>query len=466
MRIVFNTFGTLGDLHPMLALATELRRRGHDCVFAVPEVFRLVLDPLNFRVYPLPPNLDPNDAARAADLMDLRRGTERLLREVLFPVLPETVRRLRAAVEDEGGADLLISSDLAYAAPIVAELTGIRWASVALAPLSFFSRYDPPALLHFPGLAWIEQRVPAVNRAVMPIARWYARNWPQPVYELRTSLGLPRGPSPLFDAKNSPQLVLALFSSLLSAPQQDWPAHTRICGFPLYDGRQPGGPQASELPAGRLAEADSRSAGALDVSANSAIPSSTLPPHVEKFLEMGEPPVVFTLGSSAVFAAGDFYAISKQAAAKLGVRAILLTGVLPDGQPRGILSPDLCTAEYVSYAELFPRVAAIVHQGGIGTIAHALKNGKPMIIMPCSHDQPDNARRCVRLGISRTVPREKYTAERAAAELHALLRDPFTAPRYATATQLAARRVEKENGTQTACDALESLLEKEAPIRK
>jgi UDP:flavonoid glycosyltransferase YjiC (YdhE family) len=437
LRIVFHTFGTLGDLHPMLALSTELRRRGHDCVFAVPEVHRLVLGPLGFPVYPLPPDLDPNDKALIADLMDLRRGSERLLRNVLFPALPQTVAHLRAAVAADGGAQLLVSGDFSYASPIVAELTGIRWASVVLAPISLYSRHDPPALLRFPGLAWLEDQSPAFNRAVLPFARWYTRSWTRDVYQLRRQLGLSRGANPIFDAKNSPQLVLALFSSLLGTPQPDWPHNTVLAGFTFFDGRQPG-----------VAESE-----------------RALPDHVAEFLQMGEPPIVFTLGSSAVFAAGDFYAISAAAIQKLAdlgwpdARAILLTGVLPDGQPRGILSPQLCTAEYVSYAELFPHAAAIVHQGGVGTLAHALKAGKPMLIMPCSHDQPDNARRAERLGVARTIARNKYTADRAAAELHALLRDPATAPGYAAAAKQATAQIEKENGTHTACNALENLLQ-------
>jgi len=429
LRIVLHTFGTLGDLHPMVALAIELRRRGHTCSFAVPDVFRVVLDPLGFACYSTTPDLDPNDKQLIADLMDLRKGSERLLKDVLFPVLRQTVADLRAAVGADGGADLLISSDFTYAAPIVAELTGIRWASVILAPLNFYSRHDPPSLVRFPGLAWVES-VPVLNRGVLPFARWYARKWVRPVYALRRELGLPRGKNPIFDAKNSPQLVIGLFSSLLGEPQPDWPAATRLCGFTFYDGKQSSGDEAP----------------------------SSLPAHVEEFLQMGEPPIVFTLGSSAVFAAGDFYQQSAEATRKLGMRAVLLTGILPDGQPRGILSPNLCTAEYVSYSDLFPRAAAIVHQGGVGTLAHALKAGKPMIIVPCSHDQPDNARRAARLGVSRTIPRDKYSPTRAVAELQKLLRNPQTAPACAEAAKRAGKHLAEENGTASACDALEALL--------
>lgn len=465
LRIVFNTFGTLGDLHPMLALATEMRARGHDCCFACPDVFRLALAPLGFKTYGLTPDLDPGNKQLNADLMDLRRGSERLLKEVLFPALPKTVEELLAAIEDDGGADLLISADITYAAPIVAELTGIRWASVILAPFSLFSRHDPPALPPFPGLAWVESKVPTVNRGVLPFARWYSRHWVRPVYDLRHSLGLPRGKNPIFDAKNSPQLVLGLFSPLLGAPQPDWPSATRLCGFTLFNGSQPAaGTIIANTNNGRHPEPTAKGPlhspafAAISVECNNNTPApSGLPPHVEEFLQMGPPPVVFTLGSSAVFAAGDFYHISAEAAAILGLRALMLTGVLTDGEPRGILSPNLCTAEYVCYAELFPRAAAIVHQGGVGTLAHALKSGKPMVIVPCSHDQPDNARRAARLGVSRTIPRDKYTAARAAAELQALLKSNL-APGYREAAQLAGSRLAQENGAAQACDALEELL--------
>ncbi len=443
----------------MLALATELRARGHQCCFAVPAVFRLVLDPLGFRVYETTPDLDPTNKQLIADLMDLRKGSERLLKDVLFPALPQTVADLRAAVQDEGGADLLVSADITYAAPIVAELTGVRWASVILAPFTFFSRHDPPALPPFPGLAWVEAKVPTVNRGVLPFARWYSRKWVRPVYELRRSLGLPRGRNPIFDAKNSPQLVLGLFSSLLGEPQPDWPAATKLCGFTFYDGAQPNLPRSNTSNA-RPPEGFSPKYPSDTGERAASAPASALPNHVEEFLQMGEPPVVFTLGSSAVFAAGDFYRESAEAAASLGLRAILLTGILPDDQPRGILSPSLCTAEYVTYGDLFPRAAAIVHQGGVGTLAHALKSGRPMIIVPCSHDQPDNARRAARLGVSRTIPRDKYSPTRAAAELHTILRDPQTAPAYAQAANRAGQHLAEENGTQSACDALEELMRK------
>ena len=144
MRIVLTSFGTLGDIHPLIAVALELQRRGHIPVLAVPELFRPKIVSLGLEFAPVGPILDPEDNQLVAMLMDIRKGTERTLREILFPAIRQSYRELLAVVEANGGADLMLAGELVYQAPIVAEVTGIPWASHVLAPLSFFSRYDAP----------------------------------------------------------------------------------------------------------------------------------------------------------------------------------------------------------------------------------------------------------------------------------------------------------------------------------
>ena len=160
MRIVLSSFGTLGDIHPLIALALELRRRGHVPVLAVPELFRPKIVSLGLEFAPVGPILDPEDNQLVAMLMDIRKGTERTLREILFPAIRQSYRELLAVVEAKGGADLLLAGELVYQAPIVAEVTGIPWASHVLAPLSFFSRYDAPVLPPYPMLARLQPACP------------------------------------------------------------------------------------------------------------------------------------------------------------------------------------------------------------------------------------------------------------------------------------------------------------------
>ncbi|MDQ3814086.1 MAG: glycosyltransferase, partial [Armatimonadota bacterium] len=245
------------------------------------------------------------------------------------------------------------------------------------------------------------------------------QSWIMPVYQLRAELSLPRGPNPLFDGQHSSALVLALFSSVLGEPQPDWPPQTRVTGFCFYDKKD----------------------------------ETSIAPELAKFLDSGPPPIVFTLGSSAVFDARNFYRDSAEAARRLGRRAVLLIGkeenLPPEPLPEAIVAFD-----YAPYSEILPRTAAIVHQGGVGTTGQALRAGKPMLVMPFSHDQPDNAARITRLGVGRTLPRYRYNATRAAAELSKLLNDLS----YATRAAEIGCRVQAADGPRAACDAIEERL--------
>ncbi len=420
MRIVLSTFGTFGDVNPLVAIALELERRGHRAVLAVPEMFRAKIEPLGLGFYPVRPDQDAEDKRLVAMIYDRKKGTERGLRAFLFPSLPDSYNDLLHAVREEGGTDLLLTGELAYAGPIIAETTGVRWASYVLAPFSFFSRYDPPVLPPYPVLASVQSWVPATGRVIERFVRYVTRDWPEPVYRLRRELGLEPGPNPIFDAKHAPSLVLALFSRVLGQPQPDWPPQTLTTGFLYYDG---------------------------------AVDTPRLAPDMENFLSSGPAPVVFTLGSAAVLDAGDFYEQSAEAARRLGVRAVLLTGPDPTNLPRTALPPEIFCAAFAPYSLLFPRAAAIVHQGGVGTMAQALRAGKPMLVMPYSHDQPDNARRVRRLGVARVVTRRQYRAERVAHLLRGLLHQP----RFYEKARSTAELLAGEDGLAQACDALERL---------
>ena|SRR5579862_2839860 len=421
MRIVFSTFGTFGDVNPLIALSLELKRRGHSPVLAIPEMFREKVEPLGIEFAAVRPNQDPSDKRMVEMIWDIKKGTERGLREFLFPAIHDSYHDLLQAVTANGGADLLVTGELAYAGPIVAEKTGIPWASYVLAPLSFFSGYDPPVLPPYPTLSKVPSIVPRIGRLVPRFARVVTRNWSEPLYALRRELGLEEGENPIFDAKHSPRLVLALFSRVLGDPQPDWPPNTLVTGFAFYDG----------------------DAGKNDLS-----------PELEQFLAAGPPPLVFTLGSAAVMAAGDFYELSAHAAEIIGERAVLLVGNDPQNLPRRHLSEKICVATYAPFSKIFPRASVIIHQGGVGTTAQALRAGRPMLVMPYSHDQPDNARRVRHLGIAKVIQRKAYTAEAAAKQISSLLENGG----YAHRAGEVAAVVREEDGVGTACSALERLV--------
>ncbi len=110
-------------------------------------------------------------------------------------------------------------------------------------------------------------------------------------------------------------------------------------------------------------------------------------------------------------------------------------------------------AEYAPFSALFSRAALVVHQGGVGTTAQCLRAGKPMLIMPYSHDQPDNARRMKRLKVAQVIQKGSYTPRRVAKKLESIL----TEPSYAEQARSVAQELNQEDGVRTACDALEEL---------
>jgi UDP:flavonoid glycosyltransferase YjiC (YdhE family) len=414
-RIVLSTFGSLGDVHPYIALGLGLRARGHQVALATHAYYRSKIEEEGLDFFPVRPDADPDDRELIALAMDAKKGPEKVLRDIVLPVLRESYADMLAASQ---GADLLVSHPLTFAVPLVAGVLGIRWASTVLSPLGFFSAYDPPVFPTYPWLARLRALGPRVNGWVMDFGRRSVLPWTEPVQRLRKELGLPPGENPIFEGQHAPDLVLALFSSLLGQRQPDWPPQTVAAGHLFYD--RHGGPP-------------------------------DLPAEVEDFLNAGEPPIVFTLGSAAVINPGTFFVESAAAAQQLGRRAILVAAELQEELPKSIL-----LAPYLAYSRIFPRAAAIVHQGGVGTVGQALCAGRPMLVVPFSHDQPDNAARLVRLGVARTVGRNRYRAAAVAAELERLLDEPS----YAEKAARAGEHIRRETGLATACDAIERLLQR------
>jgi rhamnosyltransferase subunit B len=417
-RIVLATFGSLGDLHPFLALALGLQQRGHDAVIATSEVYRPRVESLGLGFRPVRPDISviEADAELMRHLMDMRKGTERIIRELVMPALRDSYADTLVAAE---GADLLVSHALTYGVRLVAEKRGIPWASVMLSPIGFLSCHDPSIL---PTAQFLSKHLRVLPASLYGIFMWMGkrmiRAWARPWHDLRAQLGLPAvAVDPLCEGQHSPLLVLAMFSRLLADQQPDWPAAAVQTGFPFHD----------------------RDSDAI------------LPHSLARFLDAGTPPIVFTLGSSAVWDAGAFYQHSAAAARALGRRAVLLTGKDPRNQPA--LSDGAIACDYAPFTALFPRAAAIVHQGGVGTTAQAMRAGRPMLVMPYSHDQPDNADRVCRLGIARTIAKHRYTPARAAAALKAMLDDPACVERAAE----VGRQVRAEDGVGSACDAIEAL---------
>ena len=190
-----------------------------------------------------------------------------------------------------------------------------------------------------------------------------------------------------------------MFPEAFARKQPDWPAHTVHCGFPFLDEDFAGSPMDAAL---------------------------------VEFLAKGEAPVVFTLGSAAVRVAPWLIGQAAAAASKEGrFRAVILAGPAAAEVAKRHASDNTIIVGSAPYHELFPRVRVVVHSGGIGTTAQALRSGRPQVVVPFAFDQFDNAERIARLGcgvelskrkakdpdhLARLYPRGRVCRERGAAE--------------------------------------------------
>lgn len=420
-RIVFCTFGSLGDLYPILALAGEMKRRGHLPVIATSPCYRQMVESHGLKFHLVRPDVDVNDPAVLRLAMDRRTGMRYILRSMILPGLRDSFEDTAAAVRE---ADLIVTHPVTLSAILVARKLRMPWATVALAPASLYSAYDPPVLSGFPFANKIVEFGPNFQRSLKKVVTFlFELDW-KTYRQYEKELGLEAAPNPMLWIPPT-DLILALFSPLLGQAQRDWPSTARVTGFPF-------------LPA-----------------------QEELPSDLEHFLNAGKPPVVFTLGSAAVGAAGDFFAQSAEAAHRLGQRSVLLVGRDSRNQAVGVLPPGAIAVPFAPHSALFPRASVVVHQGGIGTTAEAMRAGRPMLVVPYSHDQPDHAARLTRLGIARSIPRGLYNAAIAEREIEIVLQRNSYAQRAAE----VGTDVGREDGVAVACDSLCNLLDRDAAAK-
>lgn len=277
---------------------------------------------------------------------------------------------------------VLVAAPPILAARLVQEKFGQSLASIYYTPWMIPSCIKPPAMTG----GWT-----LPNWAPRPLGKIYWRLVDlvgsvvlgKPLNALRRRLGLPKV-GRVFRWWISPELAIGLFPDWYAQPQSDWPAQLRTTSFPTFDGPT----------------------------------TETLPTDWIDFCQRAEPPVVFTFGTGMMHADHLFHQ-SIAACQRSGLRSILLTRFrhqLPDCLP-----PGMRHGEFVSLRQLLPYCSAIVHHGGIGTVAKALAAGTPQLIIPHAWDQQDNAARVQGIGGGQWLSRRRATPDAISHKLDQLL---------------------------------------------
>jgi rhamnosyltransferase subunit B len=390
--VILATVGSLGDLHPFIAVGLALQERGVDVVVACAGEYRAKVQSAGLAFRAIRPSFDDMQQAsgmgRAQLTEALLARSDFLFRKLIVPSVRASYADMLMVLE---GADLLLTSSLGLGARLAAERLSIPWIAIVLQPMMFLSAYDPPVIPRAEWLTRVLRRAgPTVTGAVLGLVKRGFGRMLRPVDDLRAEIGLgPASQDALFDGQFSSYGAIGLYSTVLGGVQPDFPKATAIVGFASFDSED----------------------GA----------AAVLDPRLNEFLDAGAAPLVFTLGSLIVNSPGRFYHESLAAARLLGLRAVLLVGENADSSSLGAGAGDVHVCAYAPHSLLFPRSLAVVHQGGVGTLAQALRAGHPQLIVPFYADQADNAARAVRLGVARSLKPRRYEARATARELAVLL---------------------------------------------
>ncbi len=392
-RLVMTTFGSTGDLNPFIALGLALRVRGHDVIFAVEANFQKQLTLLGFPVRLLTGNQEKALAPFRHQIFNTDQpltSLKLLVDHYILPALPAKVAELREICQQ---ADLLISVAPQFAASIVAELVQIPLLSVVLVPST----------------------LPSASIAAQPL-----------------SIDLPAALQRLSNR-------FSWFAGGLFLRQ--------IVDKPINNVRRMFhvSPRPNLMWTGNLSQQFTAV----------AVSSAFLPETLKAFLQGDKPVVAVTAGSvapeeRALFL--SYYQTSIESILACGARALVINApanIAFSGQRDEVLH-----LPFAPFSEVFPACAAVIHHGGIGTIAQCLRAGVPSLVVPGGIDQPFNTAQVVQRKAGVWIPRKHYTTRRAEHALTALL---FT-PTYRKHVREIQAQILQEDGVATLCTAVEQIL--------
>ena len=354
LRILFVPFGSEGDVNPLLWLAEGMAARGHKPTFLITPHYGRHVQQRGFPWVPIGTEEDFIRFARDPRLWQTTRGTHMVVRGML-----ETLPAYRDGFAKTGGDfDLVVLSSMAMGAAAAAETAGLPRLTLHMQPALFRSLYDCPVFME--ELSWLTRSPRWVKRVFFGLVDalfWEgARNG---LNTFRRGMNLPPLKDFYTEAFHGTEGVAALFPHWYAPPQPDWPREVRQFGFPV-----------------------------------ASIPPLQLPENVGAFLGLGDPPVAWTHGS-ANFDIQHFQSRALEVCRELNLRCLLISL----DPPEGLRSAGMLHIAHARFEDLFPRCRAVVHHGGIGTTAKCIVAGVPQLIIPRSHDQPDNASRIVKLGL-------------------------------------------------------------------
>lgn len=411
MRMVFTAFGSAGDVLPVLSIAEAASKRGHDCVALLNPAQLGLAAARGVRAEGFGEAWDASTLRDRPGWLDAKRGSLAMLRELMAPRTASLVPALRDLLE-RFGADVVVHHQASFGVGWVTEALGIARVMVSVAPSGWVSVKDPsrypgmPDRDSYPGWAVRLGGVfgkRAVNRAVDPVLNG-----------IRREMGMEAGRAFMFEEQFGGALNVGMWSPVFRGAAGDDPARSVVAGFPRA---------ATAVVEGEMAEGTER---------------------VREFL--GGEGALLTLGTTAVHAGVDVVGLADEVARGVGRRVVVLGGGGMEERAGG----RVLLAGFVPHGLVMGDAGCVVHHGGIGTTGAVLRAGVPSVVVPFTHDQPDNARRVRMLGCGVVLERRRLNGARLVGAVRGVLSGG-----YAERCAGIATRLEDEDGGEGACVAIE-----------
>ena len=385
MRIAILTAGSRGDVQPYVGLGVGLQRAGHQVCLPAPEAFRSLITGAGLEFMPVK-GLNPQELRRLPEVQAVMR---KATRPTAMLTMLRIGQRYMADILDEywgssKDAELLVASTTALGALDCAEKRGVEHVYAPQQPLAPTRAFPSPFLAPF-GVR-LDSVLNRPTYYLMYLVLWQVfrtaiNNW-------RRKMNLPPRSGFSYWRRLQAQVTLCGFSPSILPVPADWPPNHHVTGYWFLD--EPPGWQP--------------------------------PADLLRFLESGPPPVYVGFGSMGEDDPTRMTRVVLEALQLGGQRGVLLSGW--SGLGNSPLPKTVYRLDSIPHSWLFPKMAAVVHHGGMGTTAAALRAGIPEVIIPLGGDQLFWAKRVEQLGVGiRCASFQKVTAEQLAAALDKITTD-------------------------------------------
>lgn len=421
MHITILTIGSRGDVQPFIALGQGLERAGHKVKLATHRNFEFLTRNYGLDFAPIEGDVQANMLAESGQkMLDAGGNPFTFIHRYAQLLEPMTEKALVDSWDACQGTDAIIAHGTAFWGYDIAQKLEVPFYLAGLQPFSPNRDFPHPIMppnLHLGGL------VNQLTYLLMSQLFWQIFRKPINQWRVNT-LNLPTWQQNPFWNKGWQQVpILYGYSPTVIPKPRNWTEQLHVTGYWFLD----------------------------------SPPDFSPPPKLVDFLEVGKSPVYIGFGSMTGRNPELMTEIALSALAKTGQRGILLTGW------GGISNEDLPDSVFkidsIPHSWLFPQMTAIVHHGGAGTTAAALRSGVPSIVIPFITDQPFWGHRVTQLGVSpKPIPKKKLTVERLATAIRTAVEDEAMRQRAAVLGQ----KIRSEDGIYQAVKAFHQHLAPES----